>query len=722
MIALMGCGQRLFSIVRYESIIHEFDPWFNYRATMYLVKNGWYEFLNWFDETAWYPLGRNVGGTVYPGIMVTSATINYVLNKIIAFPVNIRDVCVFLAPAFSGMTAFATYSLASELKDPAAGLLAAAFIVICPGYISRSVAGSYDNEAISIFLMMACFALWIKASKKGSALYAAACAMCYFYMVSSWGGYAFVINMIPLHVFTLICMGRYTHRLYISYSTFFVLGTLASMTIPFVGFLPTRTSEHMAAIGVFGLVQLCAISSVIRGLVSSAQFNLLLTLAVGTLSLAGFGALIGLTAAGVISPWGGRFYSLWDTSYASKHIPIIASVSEHQPTTWSSMFMDFQWLLYMFPAGVYYCLRQRRNEHVFAILYAVAASYFAGVMVRLILTLAPIVCVTAALAASTLLDYVLKRPEVVDEPVKSQQEIDVSESFAAAEKSAANTDNGDENKDSRGGGFQMASAPQSAPKKPRKAFDLLTKAILIAPFVYHLIHYVYHAVWVTQMAYSSPSVVISSRNPSTGQEQIIDDFREAYYWLRRNTPKDARILSWWDYGYQIAGFADRTTIVDNNTWNNTHIAAVGKVMSTSEPVAYKTMRQLDANYVLVIAGALNGYSGDDINKFLWMIRISAGVFPQDVKERDFFTPQGSFAIDASATPTMRNSLMYKCIYHRMGELAGPQARDAVRGSPIGDVNPKLSVLEEVFSSERYMVRIYKVKNPDNLGRPLTKVQ
>ena len=31
LIALMGFGQRLFSIVRYESIIHEFDPWFNYR-------------------------------------------------------------------------------------------------------------------------------------------------------------------------------------------------------------------------------------------------------------------------------------------------------------------------------------------------------------------------------------------------------------------------------------------------------------------------------------------------------------------------------------------------------------------------------------------------------------------------------------------------------------------------------------------------------------------
>ena len=33
-------------------------------------------------------------------------------------------------------------------------------------------------------------------------------------------------------------------------------------------------------------------------------------------------------------------------------------------------------------------------------------------------------------------------------------------------------------------------------------------------------------------------------------------------------------MSWWDYGYQIAAMANRTTLVDNNTWNNTHIATV----------------------------------------------------------------------------------------------------------------------------------------------------
>ena len=167
------------------------------------------------------------------------------------FTVDIRNVCVFLAPIFSGATALSTYWLTSEIKDSAAGLLAAAFIGIAPGYISRSVAGSYDNEGIAIFLLMQTFYLWLKAVKLGSAAWAGLAALFYFYMVSAWGGYVFIINLIPLHVFALILMGRYTSRLYVAYSTFYVIGTLSSMNIPFVGFQPTRTSEHMAALGKF---------------------------------------------------------------------------------------------------------------------------------------------------------------------------------------------------------------------------------------------------------------------------------------------------------------------------------------------------------------------------------------------------------------------------------------------------------------------------------------
>ena len=57
-----------------------------------------------------------------------------------------------------------------------------------------------------------------------------------------------------------------------------------------------------------------------------------------------------------ISPWTGRFYSLLDPSYAKNNIPIIASVSEHQPTTWSSFYFDLQLLIFTFPGQ---CLHRR---------------------------------------------------------------------------------------------------------------------------------------------------------------------------------------------------------------------------------------------------------------------------------------------------------------------------------------------------------------------------
>lgn len=70
------------------------------------------------------------------------------------------------------------------LQDESAGLAAAAFICIVPGYISRSVAGSYDNEGIAIFCMLFTYYLWIKSVKTGSVFWAALCSLAYFYMVS----------------------------------------------------------------------------------------------------------------------------------------------------------------------------------------------------------------------------------------------------------------------------------------------------------------------------------------------------------------------------------------------------------------------------------------------------------------------------------------------------------------------------------------------------------
>ncbi|MQM13138.1 hypothetical protein Taro_046059 [Colocasia esculenta] len=75
LIVILAFSIRLFSVIKYESLVHEFDPYFNYRVTQYLTKSEIYDFWNWFDDRAWYPLGRVIGGTVYPGLTLTAGSL-----------------------------------------------------------------------------------------------------------------------------------------------------------------------------------------------------------------------------------------------------------------------------------------------------------------------------------------------------------------------------------------------------------------------------------------------------------------------------------------------------------------------------------------------------------------------------------------------------------------------------------------------------------------------
>lgn len=87
-------------------------------------------------------------------------------------------------------------------------------------------------------------------------------------------------------------------------------------------------------------------------------------------------------------------------------------------------------------------------------------------------------------------------------------------------------------------------------------------------------------------------------------------------------------------------------------------------MSSSEEVAYPILRKHDVDYVLIIFGGLIGYSGDDINKFLWMVRIAQGIWPDEIQESNYFTSTGEYRVDERASKAMKESLMYKMSYYR----------------------------------------------------------
>ena len=322
-----------------------------------------------------------------------------------------------------------------------------------------------------------------------------------------------------------------------AYNIFYILGTLLAMQIPFVRFLALTSSEHMASHGVFIIVQFYQFSKFAGKYIGQERLNILFRYAIIGLSIALGAGFILLLLLGQTT-WSGRSMTLLDPTYAKKYIPIVASVSEHQATTWSSFFFDIHFTIFFAPVGLYYIYKNRDHNIIFIGIYTVLSVYFASVMIRLLLVFAPAACICAAIGISWLYEKCIEAfqwPEDPKELAKSK-------------------------------------------KESKKSIPWYIAVPLIILISYFCSTFVYHGVMSGAEAYSSPSVVLSSVH--NGQKFIIDDYREAYYWLRMNTKPDSIIMSWWDYGYQITGFSNRTTLVDNNTWNNTHIATVGLAMSS----------------------------------------------------------------------------------------------------------------------------------------------
>ncbi|GMT32004.1 hypothetical protein PFISCL1PPCAC_23301, partial [Pristionchus fissidentatus] len=689
---------RLFSVLRFETMIHEYDPYFNYRSTEMMVENGFFPFHNWFDAKSWYPLGRGVGSSVYPGLMVTAGGIYHFLRAF-QFKVDVRQVCVMIGPLFSAFSVLATYFLTWEVTkgNSGAALFASVFIALVPGYISRSVAGSYDNESIAIFCMILTFALWLRSVRTGSMAAATMAALAYLYMVSAWGGYIFVTNLIPLHVLGMILTKRFTHRAYVAYSTYYTIGTLLSMQVSFVNFKPTESADHMPALGIFGLIQLIAIYNYLKTKVTGEGMRTI----IGFSLLGGIGlVLVGATVTGRIGALSGRLAFLFNAKGA---IPIIASVAEHQPTSWAHYYYDLHLLMLLFPVGVYRCFMDLHEGTLFGMMYGVTTLYFTGMMVRIVLVLSPAACVLGGIALSGHYYAFMPNLSTPDE--------------GTAEKSEKKKDR---KKTGADGSYAFKSERPKSSKNPgiadNSAKGVLKRAIAaVAVFLPALImvSFVAHSIYMAREHYSDPTIVLRA-----GNGKLYDDFREAYKWISENTEENAKVLSWWDYGYHLSSMANRTVFVDGNTWNNTHISRVGQILASDEKTSYELMREMDVNYVLVIFGGKIGYPGDDINKFIWMIRI-AGSTPTGahISQRQYMTKNGEYRIDHRAPKKMRNSLMYKLCYHNFGALMthprAPLGYDLSQNQEVGDKAIALEHLEEAYTSENWIVRVYRVKPPAN---------
>ena len=784
---------RLGAIREFGPVIHEFDPYFNYRATevsstvlctllrvvyslpflcavlllcvlgslgfwfsstthhpppptpqqQYLYWNGWKRFFSWFDYKVWYPLGRPVGTTIYPGMQFTAVFLkNYVLPHW-----SLNDICVYM-PAWFGVAAtlltgaltyeaclYSSSSLWQFLQDmwtasshkkqqqqvptttssssnsPAleCAVAAMAMMAVVPAHLMRSMGGGYDNESVAMTAMVGTFYCWMRSLRAGTgagtaALWGVITGLAYWYMVAVWGGYVFVLNMIGVHAAVLVGLGRFRGPVWAAYTAFYLTGTALATTVPVVGWAPLKSLEQLGPAAVFGGYQLLYVTEyyVIPARGNNMTRYQKWWLRVQVIGGAGVLALVAATVlapTGYFGPISARVRGLF-VQHTKTGNPLVDSVAEHQPASSRAYFQYLNYVCVLAPPGYFYVwLAGLSNASSFLVVWGTAAYFFSNKMVRLILLTAPIGSALGGICAGRLFAWCVAQwwedttitatttpPESSTPPGKSTKATQTKKKKGKKAQAVASS-----NANSSFDGFAVLNgAVQTALSTREGALAKRVVALLILAAGYLTGSGFTQYCWLMAEDLANPSIILKART-RTGDIVKLDDYREAYWWLRDNTPEDARILAWWDYGYQISAIANRTTIADGNTWNHEHIALLGKALTTNLEEGWEIARHL-ADYVLIWGGG----GGDDLAKSPHLARIANSVYrdhcPDDPTCRAF-----GF-LDRQGTPSamMSRSLLYRLHSHEIRP----------------GVTAPSDKFRDVYMSKYGKVRIFKILGVD----------
>ena len=91
--------------LEYGFELNEMDPFFNYRATQFMVENGLPAYLEWHDDLSWHPYGRDVSATSQV-MLHTSAAMLY---QVFGMGSNLYDFTVLFPVVVGSLTTFVIF-------------------------------------------------------------------------------------------------------------------------------------------------------------------------------------------------------------------------------------------------------------------------------------------------------------------------------------------------------------------------------------------------------------------------------------------------------------------------------------------------------------------------------------------------------------------------------------------------------------------------------------
>ena len=247
---------------------------------------------------------------------------------------------------------------------------------------------------------------------------------------------------------------------------------------------------------------------------------------------------------------------------------LVASVAEHFTPTLVDYFTNYSILLMFAGLGAWIAFRRRDEMSIFALILGLTAIYVSATFARLLVFASIGIIVLAGLGIYEITRTYLDR----ESSSPSESSVLTSKSKKTRKK--------------------IVEGSKVLPVKSRWviiAYVVVIILMLCVPMVYPP-----NSNWL-----SSADIPPSIANGGTGYRLQTNDWINALNWIAKDTPKNAIIAAWWDYGYWITTLGNKTSLADNATINQTRIATIAKMFIDQKENGIKIAQDLKADYIVV---------------------------------------------------------------------------------------------------------------------------
>jgi len=555
--------------------LNEFDPFFNFRATKFIVDNGYVEYFAWHDDKSWYPDGRNVSATSQVMLHITTAA----LYQSFGMGQSLYDFTILFPVIIGSLTAIVIFALVRVLGGTTAGLLASLFFAVSMPVIIRGTVGWFKSEPLGLFygfLGVYLFLSGIKSDNGKVSFFKLIAGGVFVSLgISSWGGTQFFVILLVLFFLGIPFLRK--DKKFIAWA----LPVFVSALLLTIAIFERPGVDFVLGYGGLGLI---GSTVFVLSFFQIQKIKIKNNIRYGFLLLGGF-VLIGISSivTNAVSLPSFRYLNAVNPFLSSDNT-IVQSVAEHSSVTMEQLFPSLSVLMIFSGIGVWllFHIKENQNFHIkndmvlFALIIGFVGIYISSAFIRLEIFGSIAVIVLASIGVSLLISNVLKKH-----------------------------------------------SKNSLSSIAKFSFVAVIIVLLTIPVALPV-----NANWINVV--KIPPTILHG---GTHFNITTNDWGDALEWIKGNTEHDAVIAAWWDYGYWITAIADRTTLIDNATINQVQIKKVAKIFLSTPDDAWKQLTDMEVDYVLVYIAAQklsnDNYSpfyvlggGGDEDKKYWLLRIA----------------------------------------------------------------------------------------------------